>query len=311
MHDVVISEFMDEAAVDRLRKSHTTLYEPALVERPADLLAAAAQARALIVRNRTQVSATLLQAARRLECVGRLGVGLDNIDVETCKARSVAVYPATGANDLAVAEYVVAMAFVLLRRAYFATSDVAAGRWPRQSLIGNEVSGKTMGLVGFGAIAREVARRAAALGMDVIAYDPFLAADDPAWKLARRHPFDTLLAEADVVSLHTPLTSSTRHMVDSFALDCMKPGAVLINAARGGVLDEPALCVALREGQIAGAALDVFEDEPLTEQRGAMFTGIANLVLTPHIAGVSVESNVRVSHMTTDTVLEHLKKASP
>lgn len=307
MHEIVISEFMDDAAVDRLRQCHATLYDPALVDRPGDLAAAVAGARALAVRNRTRVDAALLAASPRLECVGRLGVGLDNIDLDACKARFVAVYPATGANDLAVAEYVIATAMVLLRRACFSTVDVAAGRWPRQALIGHETSGKTMGLVGFGAIAREVARRALALGMTVWAHDPFVAEDDADWRMARRLPLDALLADADVVSLHTPLTPSTRRMIGADALGLMKPGAVLINAARGGIVDEAALCAALREKRIAGAALDVFETEPLDAGTGSMFDGIENLILTPHIAGVTSESNVRVSDRIADLVLDHLK----
>jgi (S)-sulfolactate dehydrogenase len=307
MPDIIISEFMDEAAVARLCESHDTLYDPGLVDRPSELAAALGAARALIVRNRTQVRGALLEGAAKLECVGRLGVGLDNIDLEACKARDIAVYPATGANDLAVAEYVIATAMMLLRQAYDASAAVAAGEWPRQALIGRETSGKTMGLVGFGAIAREVARRARAFGMSVIAYDPFLPAEHVAWKLARNLPLHALLVGADVVSVHTPLTPATRHMIDAGAIGCMKEEAVLINAARGGVVDEVALCAALREGRLAGAALDVFEEEPLGAARGEMFLGLKNLVLTPHIAGVTAESNVRVSHTTAETVLQHLK----
>lgn len=310
MPEIVITEFMDEAAVARLGVEHDVLYDPGLVDRPQELAGLAAGARALVVRNRTQVRGTLLQAAERLECVGRLGVGLDNIDVEACKARGIAVYPATGANDLAVAEYVIATAMMLLRQAYLSSDAVAAGTWPRQALIGREISGKVMGLVGFGAIAREVARRADALGMDVAAYDPFLPAGDPAWKAARNLPLEALLGEADVISLHVPLTESTRHIIDAGAIARMKKDAVLINAARGGVLDEEALCAALREGRLGGAALDVFEEEPLGIERGRMFEGLKNLVLTPHIAGVTEESNVRVSHKIAETVLEHLRGRS-
>lgn len=307
MPDIIITEFMDEAAVASLRDSYDTLYDPTLVNRPRDLAAAVSQARALIVRNRTQVGGDLLQTAARLQCVGRLGVGLDNIDIEACRARDIAVYPATGANDLAVAEYVIAMALMLLRDAYLSSASVAAGEWPRQALIGREASAKTIGLVGFGAIAREVARRADALGMAVIAYDPFLPADHAAWKETRSVSLDTLLAEAHVVSLHTPLTPDTRHMIDAAAITRMRKDAVLINAARGGIVDEEALCTALREGRFAGAALDVFEEEPLGARKGRMFQGLRNLVLTPHIAGVTDESNIRVSHKIAETVLQHLK----
>lgn len=304
--DVVISEFMDEAAVGRLKNRFDTVYDPELVDRPAELVAAAAGARALIVRNRTLVRGPLLKETGRLECVGRLGVGLDNIEVDACRAQGIAIYAATGANDLAVAEYVIAMALCLLRGAYSATKDVASGAWPRQALIGREAAGKTLGLVGYGAIAREVAWRARALGMQVVAHDPFLDAAHPAWQTARSLPLDALLETADIVSLHVPLNEATRHMVDARRLALMKKGAVLINAARGGVVDDAALAAALKSGALGGAAVDVFETEPLSAAAGAAFDGIANLVLTPHIAGVTVESNVRVSHLIAEKVLKHL-----
>src|SRR5918998_1643497 len=181
MPDIVIPEFMDEAAVREGLQDFDVLYAPDLVDRPDELAAAVREARALIVRNRTQVRGPLLDAARALKVVGRLGVGLDNIDVETCKARGIAVFPATGANDLPVAEYVLTTAMMLLRGAYLSTQEVIAGTWPRNRLMGREIAGKRLGLVGYGSIARETAKRAAALGMDVAAYDPYLPADNPAW----------------------------------------------------------------------------------------------------------------------------------
>jgi (S)-sulfolactate dehydrogenase len=308
MPDIVIAEFMDEAAVKRLKTKFDTLYDPTLVDRPAELAEAAAGARALIVRNRTQVRGDLLTGAAKVKCVGRLGVGLDNIDMDACKARDIAVFPATGANDLSVAEYVITSALMLLRGAWLSTAAVAEGAWPRQNLIGRELAGQTMGLVGFGAIAREVAWRAQALGMQVAAFDPYLMADDPAWQIARNVSLDGLLSIADVVSLHVPLTDGTRHMIGARQLESMKTGAILVNAARGGVVDEAALADALREGRIGGAALDVFETEPLTREAGAKFAGLSNLVLTPHIAGVTDESNVRVSELIADLVSAHLEK---
>jgi (S)-sulfolactate dehydrogenase len=309
MADVVITEFMDEAAVGRIRSRFGTVYDPALVDRPDELAEHVAAARALIVRNRTQVRGALLETAGRLSCVGRLGVGLDNIDVEACRARGIAVYPATGANDLSVAEYVMAAAMTLLRGAFFASAEVAGGAWPRQRLIGRELAGRTMGLVGLGSIAREVAWRAQAFGMQVVAYDPMLMADHPSWRLARNVSLDGLLSLSDVVSLHVPLTDGTRNMIGAAQLAAMKPDAILINAARGGVVDEDALAEALRHRRIGGAALDVFETEPVTAAAGARFAGLDNLILTPHIAGVTVESNVRVSELIADTVIAHLEKA--
>jgi (S)-sulfolactate dehydrogenase len=217
--------------------------------------------------------------------------------------------PATGANDVSVAEYVIATAMMLLRGAYRSTPQVMDGRWPRNALInGREISGKTMGLIGFGAIARETARRAIALGVTVIGYDPFLEDDDPAWAAHGVMPvtLDTLMTTSDVVSLHVPLTEDTRGMIDVMALDLMKNDAVLINAARGGVVDEQALAAALKAGTLGGAALDVFEVEPLSANHGYAFVDCPNLLLTPHIAGVTAESNVRVSSVTAQNVLRVL-----
>lgn len=310
MSIIVISEFMDQAAVNRLKLSNTVLYDPELVDAPAKLAAAVAEAKVLIVRNRTQVRGDLLESAKNLVCVGRLGVGLDNIDVAACKERGIEVYPATGANDLSVAEYVITSALMLLRGAWLSSDAVASGKWPRQAMIGRELAGKVMGLVGFGSIAREVAWRAQAFGMQIVAHDPYVEANDPAWQFARNVSLDGLLELADVVSLHVPLTDSTRHLISGKALSSMKPGAILVNAARGGVVDEEALVAALKNGRIGGAALDVFEKEPLTAEAGAKFSGIPNLVLTPHIAGVTDESNVRVSELIALKVLQHLEKSS-
>jgi len=303
--DIIITEFMDEAAVATLAARYDTHYDPALVDDPVALAALLAEARVLIVRNRTQVRGALLDAAPKLSAVGRLGVGLDNIDVADCERRCVTVYPATGANDASVAEYVLTAALVLLRGAWAASGEVAAGTWPRQALIGREIGGRRLGLVGFGSIARETAKRAAALGMEVVAHDPFVPEGDSAWSLAQSVSLDTLYESADVISLHVPLTDGTRHMINAERLAQMRSDAVLINAARGGVVDEAALAAAVAAGELAGAALDVFEVEPLSAEAGAKFAGL-NVLLTPHIAGVTEESNVRVSALIAERVLAHL-----
>jgi (S)-sulfolactate dehydrogenase len=306
MSDIVIAEFMDDAVIRSAFGRRDVLYDPALVDDRARLHAALHDARALIVRNRTQVRAALLAAAPRLKVIGRLGVGLDNIDVDACKARGIAVHPAKGANDGAVAEYVITAALVLLRGAWQATHQVTSGAWPRTSLIGREIAGKTLGLVGYGGIARETARRAAALGMRVLAYDPHLPGGEAAWAGAEACELDSLLARSDVVSLHVPLTPETRNLIDGAALRRMKRDAVLINTARGGVVDEGEVVTALRDRRLGGAALDVFEREPLEARDGARFEGAPNLLLTPHIAGVTQESNARVSELTARAVLAYL-----
>ena len=304
---IVITEFMDEAAVDALRRTETIHYDPGLADRQDEIPALVPEAGALIVRNRTRVSAELLDAAPHLKCVGRLGVGLDNIDLEACAARGVTVYPATGANNLSVAEYVVTAALVLLRQSWFLNAAMLDGSWPRaQAGAGKEIAGKTLGLIGFGAIARDLAGLARGLGMQVAAHDPFVPVDDPAWSGAARLGMDEVLGQADVISLHVPLTSETRHAIDRQAISRMKAGAILINAARGGVVDEAAVADALREGQLGGAALDTFDAEPLTRETAERFRDVPNLILTPHIAGVTTEANGRVSKLTVENVLRHL-----
>ena len=306
MPDVVISEFMDEAAVREGFAGLDVLYDPDLVDRPDELIRAAAQARALVVRNRTQVRGRLLDGARDLRVIGRLGVGLDNIDIAACGTRGIAVLPATGANDLAVAEYVICTAMLLLRGSYFTTARMTVGKWPRNASIGRETAGCVMGLVGFGSIARETARRAAALGMRVVAYDPY--APDGAFSEAgvSRRELSALLAEADVVSLHVPLTLETQGMIGAEAIARMKPRSVLINAARGGIADEAAVALALKAGHLGGAAIDVFAEEPLRANAASIFADAPNLVLTPHIAGVTEESNTRVSWVTVENVRKAL-----
>jgi len=305
---IVICEFMDEAAVDSLRGQFEVRYEPDLVDRREALLASLAEAQALIVRNRTRVDEELLERAARLRVVGRLGVGLDNIDLPACEARKVAVFPATGANALAVAEHVICAAMMLLRGAWQASAAVAAGQWPRTALSnGREIAGKTLGLVGFGGIGQLTAVRARALGMDVVAFDPALAADLPLWREqgVRPLPLEALLASADVVSLHVPLTPATRQLVDRARLATMKRDAVLINTSRGGIVDEAALAQALRDGRLGGAAIDVFEQEPLPA--GSALAQAPNLFLTPHIAGVTFESNQRVSSVIAAQVARFLR----
>jgi (S)-sulfolactate dehydrogenase len=304
---ILISEFMDEAAVASLARHHETVYDKTLVDRRDELKARLVESDALIVRNRTQVNADLLANASRLRVVGRLGVGLDNIDVTLCESRGIAVIPATGANALAVAEYVIATSMLLLRGAFASTGEVAAGTWPRAALSnGREIAGKTLGVVGFGSIGRLTARLGKALGMRALGFDVQVPAADPRWAEDGVEPrtLDALLAQADVLTLHVPLVPATRNLIDASRLASMKAGAILVNTARGGVVDEAAVAEALRSGRLGGAALDVFDKEPLPA--GSPLAGCPNLILTPHIAGVTAESNERVSSLIAERVLETL-----
>jgi (S)-sulfolactate dehydrogenase len=296
---IVITEFMTQSAVDDLDSDFDVVYERDLFERPGDLKALIVDADGLIVRNRTQVRADLLEVARRLKVIGRLGVGLDNLDMEACAARKIPVFPATGANDASVAEYVIGSALHLVRRVFSATPTVLEGQWLRERYFGEEIAGRRLGLVGFGSIARTVQRKASGLDLDISAYDPFLAENDAAWSgVTRESALSGLLAAADIVSLHVPLTTETRNLIDAAAIARMKPGAILINAARGGIVDEEALAAGLKSGHLGGAALDVLATEPPTKDSVAKFQGIENLILTPHVAGPTVQSDVRVSGVT-------------
>lgn len=303
---IVISEFMDETAVQMLRGRFDVLYDPELgLQRPA-FMQAVRDARALIVRNRTQVDRELLADARKLIAVGRLGVGLENIDQAYCADRGIAVIPAVGANATAVAQYVVSLTTVLLRGFLFSSQAVAEGQWPRAQLVsGREASGKVLGVVGYGSVGQEVGCLARAMGMRVAAYDPMLPATHAAWQHATRYEdLDALFRDSEAVSLHVPFTPANAGLVDARRLALMKKDAVLVNTARGGIVDEAALAEALRTGALAGAAVDVFEHEPLPP--GSVLAGCPNLLLTPHVAGVTYESNQRVSALIAQRIAQAL-----
>ncbi len=308
MADVVITEHMELSAVEGLKKEFDVLFDPDLLNKPDELKDALKDARAILVRNLTQVRGELLENATHLKVVGRLGVGLDNIDLDACAARDIQVFPATGANTDSVAELVIGALFVLFRKAYHATEPVLAGDWPRLTLGGREVQGQHLGLVGFGAIARAVAMRVKPLGMSISAYDPLVPDTDPIWSELDVSPcsLEDILKQSDAVSLHVPLIDQTRNMIDSAALATMKPDAILINAARGGIVNEQALADALKQKKLGGAFLDVFDVEPV--KPGSVLEGVPNLILAPHIGAMTDESNVRVSLLTAENVRNALNQ---
>jgi len=309
--DIVIGEFMDDAAVATLAARFEIVFDPRLVDDRNGLLRLLRDARALIVRNRTRVDAEVLAAAPALRVVGRLGDGLDNIDLAACSARGIEVIPASDANADSVAEYVLLAAGVLLRQAFAASEEISDGHWPRAKYAeGRELAGKLLGLVGFGSIGRRTASKARAFGMRIAAYDPLLSPDDAVWRTmgTLRLGLDDLVAESDIVSLHLPLESDTRNLFDRDRLARMKRGAILINTARGGIVDEAALAELLRFGRIGGAAVDVFAQEPLPAR--SALAGAPNTILTPHVAGLTVESNRRVSMLVAEKVAEALASKS-
>jgi len=304
MAEVLISEFMDKGVAEGLIADFDTHWDPDLWNKRDELKTLIANAKAIVVRNGTLVNEDLLDAALNLKVVARMGVGLDTIDVEACKSRGIEVCPSIGANAVSVAEYVIATAMILLRGpTYFATPDVAAGAWDRPKFAGStEIAGRIMGIIGFGSIGQVVGEKARGMGMEVIAYDAMMPADHSAWDSARRVELDDLIAQSDVISLHCPKLPDTINLIDARQFSRMKPDTVLINSARGGIVNEADCAAALRAGQLAGAALDTLDVEPITPEVGALFQGIENLILTPHVAGVTKESNRRIAEVAAENV---------
>jgi len=310
MPQLVITEYMDDAAVAELQQSFDLVYDPQLVDDRPRLIALLKEAEGLVVRNRTQVTADLLDAGPNLKVIGRLGVGLDNIDLKAAADRGIAVCPAEGANADSVAEYVITSALHLLRPVYTSTQAMLAGDFPRAALShGQEIQNKTLTLIGGGVIGQAVMRRAEAMGMSILIVDPQfelgITRDG-----AEVVTMEDGLKQGDVITLHVPLNKATQNLIDAKALGMMKPSAILINTARGGVVDHDALADALHGNRLAGAAIDVFPNEPASQQDLKMFAGLENIILTPHIAGLTVEANGRVGTITAHNIRRHLEPSS-
>ena len=305
---ILITEFMDEDAVNLLKKKYDVYYDISLAEDSNSLVKLINKMKALIVRNKTLVTRELIENAPNLTCVGRLGVGLDNIDLNACEEQNITVYPALGANSHSVAEYVICASMLLLRKAYFKKNEMIAGNWPRQESSGSEVYGKTLGLIGFGDIAQKTRDLALGLGIKTVAYDPYLDKDSNVWKETKNLPLENLLSISDIISLHIPLTKETKNLIDEKKLRLIKNSSVIINTSRGGIIDENSLAKLLKENKIGGAALDVFNEEPINKENAKKFEGLDNLILTPHIGGVTKESNERVSKMIAKKIDFHLSK---
>ena len=288
---VVVVEFMSQEGLATLSQGAEVEYDPTLCERPGALYAAVADAHALVVRNRTRVDAHLLAAAPRLKVIGRLGAGLDNLDLPTLRKAGVEAVYAPGVNAVATAEFTLALAFALARRLRPEWLGGRGADWAeRPSCIGIELCGRTMALVGLGRVGQAVARKARALGMRVVAAQPSRSPDDPVVRDlgVELVTMPELLRGGDLISLHCPLTAETRGLIGRRELALVRPGAMLINTARGALIDETALALALREGWLAGAALDVRHPEPPADPDP--LDGVPGLIRTPHIAGLTQEA---------------------
>src|SRR6202166_2603281 len=299
---VVVAEKISSSAIDLLREPRWTIVTPDQVE--GKLAAHLQSADALIVRSAVQVDAALLEHARKLRVIGRAGVGVDNIDLDAATRKGIAVMNTPGANAIAVAEHTFALMLAMARHVGRANELMHAGKWEKKSLQGTELRGKTAGIVGLGRVGMEVARRARAFGMEVIAHDPFVStgvAKEQGISLAK---LDEVYAAADYLSLHVGLTPQTTGMINAESIKKMKRGVRLVNCARGELLDEAALAHAVKQGQVAGAALDVFVEEPL---KNSPLTALDNVILTPHIGGSTHEAQEAVGYQIALQVKEYLK----
>ncbi len=276
--------------------------------RTAEQLAAdLANADALVVRSATKVTAAIIAAAPRLRAIARAGTGVDNVNVEAATARGIVVMNTPGANTVSVTELAMAQLLSLARRLPAADASMKQGKWDKKSFLGEEVRGKVLGLVGFGRVGREVARRAQAFAMTVIAHDPFVPADSAAELDVHFVSLDDLCARSDYVSLHLPATAETRHLFDASRFARCKRGMKLINTARGELIDEAALVDAIRSGQVAGAALDVFTQEPTANHE---LQQLPQVIASPHIAASTREGQEQVGLETAAALRDFLKSGT-
>src|SRR5437660_977991 len=290
---ILIADSISQRGIDELSREGALdiTIKPGL--RETDLIEIIPEFSAIVVRSQTKVTANILKAGKSLRVVGRAGVGVDNVDVEVATQRGVLVLNAPGGNTVSTAEHAFSLLLSVARKIPQADAAVRGGTWDRKNLEGVELYNKTLGVIGMGRIGSELSRRAIAFGMRVIAYDPYLsAARARTLQVELVDELDDLLASADFISLHTPLTEETHHMVDATRLEKTKRGVRVINCARGGLIDEDALADALHSGQVGGAALDVFEIEPLPSD--SPLRTAPNLVLTPHLGASTAEAQESV-----------------
>jgi len=290
---VLASDKLAEAGLAPLQAAENITVDVKTGLSPTELQNIIPEYDALLIRSATTVDAPLIQAGKRLQVIARAGVGVDNIDLDAATQAGIIVVNAPTGNTVAAAEHTTAMLMALARNIPQADAHVRGGEWKRSQFVGSEVRDKILGCVGLGRVAQEVSRHAQGLGMTVMAYDPYVPADYAAKRGVELVDLDTLIASADFITLHTPLTPETRNMVNAERLQQMKPGARILNVSRGGVIDEAALVEAIESGHIAGAALDVFASEPLEEE--SPLRSCDQVIITPHLGASTVEAQEQVA----------------
>ena len=276
--------------------------------KPEELKAIIGNYDALIVRSQTQVPAEIIEAGEKLKVIGRAGVGVDNIDVAAATKKGIVVVNAPTANTVSAAEYTIALMLALSRNIPKANSQLKSGRWQRKELVGTELRNKTLGIIGLGNVGSEVAKRAQAFEMCVIAHDPFVSTNYARKLKVDLVPLDQLLEQSDFITLHVPLTATTKGLIGAEELAKVKPTARIINCARGGLVDEEALVKAIEDEKIAGAAFDVFSTEPVTDS--SRFKS-DKIVVTPHLGASTIEAQANVAKDIAEQVLTVLRGEHP
>lgn len=297
---VMIADPLDPEAIKELKSLGLEVEDLSSLPKE-ELITKVADFDIITVRSATKVRKEMIDNMKKMKLIIRGGVGLDNIDAEYAKSKGIQVKNTPGASSASVAELALAHMFALSRNIAYATQSIKEGKWEKKTLKGIELAGKTLGIIGIGRIGKELAKKAKALGMKVIAYDPYVKEVEGVDMV----DLDELLSKADFISIHTPLTNETRHLIGTKEFDKMKKGAMLINCARGGVVDENALLSALKSGKLGGAALDVFENEP--PPRCELFY-LPNVTFTPHIGAQTKEAQERVGKEVVEIIREFINK---
>ncbi|MDX1416308.1 MAG: hydroxyacid dehydrogenase [Candidatus Promineifilaceae bacterium] len=304
MYRILISDKLGQAGLDRLDKMDDFTYDLITGMSKEELIATIPEYDALLIRSGTKVDADVITAGKNLKYIGRAGIGVDNVDLEAATEHGVRVMNTPRANSVATAEQTMALMLAVSRNTVAAHNSLAAGQWDRARYVGTELDGKTLGIIGFGYIGRLVARRAQAFGMKVIAYDPYVPEEVAANMDAQLLPFEELLAQADIITLHSVVTAETVNMINADTIAQMKDGVIIVNVARGKLIDEKALAEALREGKVAAAALDVYQQEP---PQGSPLIGLSNVLHTPHLGANSREAQRRVAEEIVEQVADALR----
>lgn len=289
-YTVLISDELAEEGLDILRERVMVDVNTSFSE--DELVATIENYDALLVRSGTQVTERVIEAGKKLRFIGRAGAGVDNIDMNAATKRGIIVANAPEGNTLAATEHTMAMMQSLCRNIPQANASMQAGEWKRSKFMGVELNEKTLGIVGLGRIGREVAKRASSFNMSIIGYDPFISVDKAAEMGIKSMPLDELFKQADVITVHTPLIKETRHIINEKTISTMKPGVRIINCARGGIIDESAIAEAVKSGKVAGAAFDVYEQEP---PKDSPLIGVEGIILTPHLGASTVEAQKNVA----------------